>query len=136
MGNIFEFSKNRNICERALSGVYVYTISSRYLEITENNVKMAVSTLKTPKLGHFLRYLLEILCTFTPDRVPSHVFRSFVYSKISLKIFEKRYLFAIFKNSPNFENLRQQFDINAHFQPSVVNKSLLSFKLFALQRFP
>ena len=28
----FKISKNRNICERALSGVYVYIISSRYFE--------------------------------------------------------------------------------------------------------
>ena len=28
----FEFSKKRNICERNLSGVYVYKISSQYLE--------------------------------------------------------------------------------------------------------
>ena len=32
MGEIFAFSKKRNICERVLSGVYVYRISSRYLE--------------------------------------------------------------------------------------------------------
>ena len=31
-GKIYEFSKNRGICERALSGVYVYKGSSSYLE--------------------------------------------------------------------------------------------------------
>ena len=45
---------------------------------------MAFSTFKTPKLGHFSKNILEILYTYTPDMVLSHVFR-FFNSKI-LKI--------------------------------------------------
>ena len=48
-GEIFEFSKNQNICKRAMSGVYVYNISSRYLE------KCPIFDVLKVENGHFSR---------------------------------------------------------------------------------
>ena len=54
-GKFFEFSKNRNICERTLSGVYVYKISSRYLEKC-----LSFGFLKVEN-GHYSRYFRRFL---------------------------------------------------------------------------
>ena len=58
-GQYSNFKKKRNKCERALSGVYVYKMSSRYLE-------------KCPSFGvlkvendHFSRYFRRFL--YFPD---------------------------------------------------------------------
>ena len=48
MGKIFDCSKNGNICERTLSGAYVYKISTRYLEKCPSFGVLVVEN------GHFL----------------------------------------------------------------------------------
>ena len=48
---------------------------SENAEIVGNSIKEAFFHLQTPELGHFSRYLLEIVYTYTPDRVLSHIFR-------------------------------------------------------------
>ena len=58
MGKIFEFSKknwNILVCERALSSIYVYKISSRYLEKCLSFGVLEVEN------GHFSRYFRRVL---------------------------------------------------------------------------
>ena len=47
------------------------------------------------KLGHFSRYLLEMLYTYTPNRALSHIFRFLKIRKFSL--IKKRSFFKILK---------------------------------------
>ena len=43
--------------------------------------KLPFSTFRTPKVGHFSRYLLEILYKYTPHRVLLRIFRFLENSK-------------------------------------------------------
>ena len=52
-------------------------------EIAGNSVKMAFFTFETPKFGHFSRYVHDVLYTYTPDRVLSHLFRFLKIRNIS-----------------------------------------------------
>ena len=72
-----ENAKNdpRRLFERPKS--YKFIENWENAEIARNSAKMAFLTFQTPKLGHFSRYLHEILQTYTPDRVLSHIFRFF-----------------------------------------------------------
>ena len=57
-------------------------------EIAGNSVKMAFFDLQNSKTRViFSRYLHEILYTYTPDRVLSHIFRIFENSRIFPNIF-------------------------------------------------
>ena len=48
------------------------------INILGNSVNIAVWTFKIAKLGHFSRFLLlEVVYTYTPNRVLSHIFRFF-----------------------------------------------------------
>ena len=68
--------------------------------------KWPFSTFKTPKLGHFSRYLLDFFYTYTPDRVLSHIFVYWKFEKFPHFFFKKNIfcwlIFKIFKFQ-NFE---------------------------------
>ena len=100
--------------------------------------KWLFSTFKTPKLGHFSRYLLEILyMSVESDTISvfSHTFQFFFnldnFLWISLKIIFLLFIFLNFQSIQNIVNPRLQFDRDVYSQPSVENRSVLSLKLFA-----
>ena len=62
------------------------------------------------KLGHFSRYLLEMLYTYTPNRALSHIFRFLKIRKFSL--IKKRSFFKILKIRDS--SLIETFIFNLH----------------------
>ena len=92
----------------------------KYRNRREQSEKWPFSTFKAPNPGHFSRYLLGILYTYTPDRALSYIFRFMENAKKSL-FFENNILFDYKKKSKilTFENPRSQFDRNVHSLASV-----------------
>ena len=70
---LFERSKSDNVWK-----------SREWRNRRKRREKWHFSTYKTPKLGHFLRYPLEILYTCTPERFLSYIFLFWKFEKISI----------------------------------------------------
>ena len=105
----------------------------------EKASKVAIIYINDIKTWPFLRYLLEMLFTYTPHSVLSHVFRLVKFEKKILKVSENIifcWLFSKFSYFKYFENPRQRFDRHLQSPSSVENQSVLSINPFAWQRFP